>query len=487
MMPWRLLSSANAYIFGWLVGYSTLLGPVAGIMITDYFLLRRRELDSAGLYCRTGPYAYWKGVDWRAVLSLAAGVLCTAVGLAIPPLRWLYDYGWSIGFGVSGSIYYVSMRRGFRLLSHSGAWRREHTRYSAVFAPERQMQHREDQRYSFMNILGPPRRFALGIGLVGGLAALLFYADRNQRNWTGGSTTAPAGTYRIGIAYFAPEEGNDLCMRGLIDGLREQGFVEGHNLVILRAHAQAEISNIPAMLQNFDSQGLDLIIPMTTPCLTAACTMVRKTPVTFVYVYDPVAAGAGKSLTDHLPNVTGVGSFPDLAETFDVIRQLVPNVSSIGTLYNSSEANSRKAVSVGRELCEKRGLHLQEVAVTSTSEVFQAAQVLATRDIQALWVSGDNTALQAFPGIAKVAADHRLPLIINDPEFVQKGALAAVGIGWYRSGFEAGRMASRVLRGERTSSIPMLNVVEKKLVLNPAVARTLGITLPGDLRARAGL
>ena len=329
-------------------------------------------------------------------------------------------------------------------------------------------------------------RLLIGTVLVAVIAGILLYSDRNQRRRGGFGATASDRTYKIGIVYFAPEEGADLCIKGLLDGLGEQGFLEGRNLVVRKAHAQAEISNIPAVLQNFDSQDVDLIVPLSTPCLAAACTVVKKKPVTFVYVYDPIAAGAGKSWTEHLPHVTGVGSFPQLDETFEVIRQLVPGVRTIGTLYNSSEANSRKAVAVGREACQKMGLRLEEIAITGTSEVHQAAQVLATRDIQALWITGDNTALQAFSAIAKVAADNRLPLVINDPEFVVKGALAAVGIGWYRSGFEAAKLASRVLRGENPHDIPMINVVERQLVLNEAVARKLGISFPEALRAQAG-
>jgi nucleobase:cation symporter-1, NCS1 family len=113
LMPWKLLSSANVYIFGWLVGYSSLLGPVAGILITDYVVLRRRQLDCAGLYSLTGPYAYTKGVNWRAVYSLAAGVLAALAGLVFSPIRWLYDYAWFVGFFVSGAVYYASMRRAF--------------------------------------------------------------------------------------------------------------------------------------------------------------------------------------------------------------------------------------------------------------------------------------------------------------------------------------------------------------------------------------
>ncbi|HEV8717183.1 MAG TPA: ABC transporter substrate-binding protein, partial [Candidatus Binatia bacterium] len=248
----------------------------------------------------------------------------------------------------------------------------------------------------------------------------------------------PTGrVFKVGVAYFAPEPGQESCLQGLLDGLRAQGFIEGKNLEIHKAHAQGEIANIPAILQNLDTLGLDLIVPMTTPCLTGACSVVKKTPVVFTYVYDPIAAGAGKTPTDHLPNITGVGSFPPVAETIDVIQQLVPGVRSVGTLYNSSEANSRKVVSVARDLFRQRGITLEEVAITSTGEVFQAAQVLTHRNVQALWITGDNTALQAFSGIVKAATDARLPLINNDPEFVQQGALVSVGIGWYQTGYAA--------------------------------------------------
>jgi ABC-type uncharacterized transport system substrate-binding protein len=287
--------------------------------------------------------------------------------------------------------------------------------------------------------------------------------------------------FKVGVAYFAPEPGQESCLQGLLDGLRDQGFVEGQNLEIRKAHAQGEIANIPAVLQNFDTLDLDLIVPMTTPCLTGACSVVKKTPVVFTYVYDPIAAGAGKTPTDHLPNVTGVGSFPPVAETIDVIQQLVPGVRSVGTLYNSSEANSRKVVSVARELFRQRGITLEEVAITSSSEVFQAAQVLAHRNIQALWITGDNTALQAFAGIAKVAADARLPLINNDPEFVQQGALVSVGIGWYQTGYAAAQVVARVLQGESPQGIPFENIAVKQLDLNHEVARTLGIIFPSEL------
>ena len=111
MMPWKLLTDFNSYIFGWLVGYSGFLGPIAGIMIADYFLVRRTNLAVESLYRRNGLYEYRNGINPRALIALAAGVLLALCGLIVPPLRWLYNYSWFVGFFVAAAVYLVSMRR----------------------------------------------------------------------------------------------------------------------------------------------------------------------------------------------------------------------------------------------------------------------------------------------------------------------------------------------------------------------------------------
>jgi nucleobase:cation symporter-1, NCS1 family len=112
MMPWKLLSDFSAYIFGWLVGYSGLLGPIAGVMIADYFVIRRANLKVDDLYRRGGLYEYDSGVNFRAIAALAVGIVVALLGLAVPALRVLYDYAWFAGFGVSGAVYVILMHRG---------------------------------------------------------------------------------------------------------------------------------------------------------------------------------------------------------------------------------------------------------------------------------------------------------------------------------------------------------------------------------------
>lgn len=110
MCPWKLLATPDAYIFGWLVGYSGLLGPVAGIMVSDYFLIRKTELDVNSLYHSEGAYHYSKGFNPRAIIALVLGVAVALVGLAVKPLHFLYDYAWFVGFFTAGAIYVALMK-----------------------------------------------------------------------------------------------------------------------------------------------------------------------------------------------------------------------------------------------------------------------------------------------------------------------------------------------------------------------------------------
>jgi NCS1 family nucleobase:cation symporter-1 len=107
MQPWRLLASYGNYVTGWLVGYSGFLGPVAGILICDYFVRRKTILRTEDLYRRGGAYEFSNGVNWRAIVALVIGCAVAFVGLVYAPVRILYDYAWFVGFGVSFAVYWM--------------------------------------------------------------------------------------------------------------------------------------------------------------------------------------------------------------------------------------------------------------------------------------------------------------------------------------------------------------------------------------------
>ncbi len=107
IMPWKLLESGDRYI-AWLITYSALLGPIAGIFIADYWIVRRARLLLPDLYRADGIYGRWNG---RALVALAAGIGVALVGLVVPALRVLYDYAWFAGFGAAFVLYALLMRR----------------------------------------------------------------------------------------------------------------------------------------------------------------------------------------------------------------------------------------------------------------------------------------------------------------------------------------------------------------------------------------
>jgi NCS1 family nucleobase:cation symporter-1 len=111
MQPWRLLADPSGYIFSWLLGYSGGLGSIAGVMITDYWLVRKKRLELADLYLSEGAYTYSNGWNWNAVIATIAGCAFAWIGLVVPALKVIYDFGWFAGFAVSALVYVLLARR----------------------------------------------------------------------------------------------------------------------------------------------------------------------------------------------------------------------------------------------------------------------------------------------------------------------------------------------------------------------------------------
>jgi NCS1 family nucleobase:cation symporter-1 len=122
IFPWKLIADPSGYIFTWLVGYSSLLGPVGGIMIVDYYFIRKQQLTTIELYQHKGMYTFRKGFNTAAITALLLGILPNLPGFfttikvlpqdAVPLwISHLYNYAWFVGFFVSGIIYYLMMKK----------------------------------------------------------------------------------------------------------------------------------------------------------------------------------------------------------------------------------------------------------------------------------------------------------------------------------------------------------------------------------------
>jgi ABC-type uncharacterized transport system substrate-binding protein len=331
------------------------------------------------------------------------------------------------------------------------------------------------------------KKLTVGLGLIALFSAILLLSDLGHRKTASAAyakARAEGGVtgrhVKAAIVYFAHSVSNTECVNGLLDGLKASGLEEGKNLEIVRADAQGEMINIPAMLQNYDSSDVDLIMTISTPCLAGACNSVKHKKVVFTCVSDPIAAGAGKSRTDHLPFVSGVGSFPPVSHMLDFMQKLVPGLRAVGTMYNPAEANSVKEQAVAREVFQKRGIRLEQIAVSGSNEVLQAVQILAGRDIQVVWLPADNTGIQGYEGAVKGAKDARLPLITDICSALPRGGLACLGVGMQYSSLVAGKMAGRVLLGENPKDMPIEEVAVEEMSISRNNAVELGVTIPPE-------
>jgi putative ABC transport system substrate-binding protein len=154
----------------------------------------------------------------------------------------------------------------------------------------------------------------------------------------------------------------------------------------------------------------------------------------------------------------------------------------LGVLFNPGEAASQYGIREIRKYAEPLGFTLVEASVSSTNDVFPAARNLASR-VDALFLSSDNTVIAGMAGALQVARQNKLPLYVGDSGTVQKGGLAAVSVGYLALGRETGKLAARVLRGER--NIPTFVAHGDEIYVNTKAAEMMGVTIPESVLQRA--
>jgi ABC-type uncharacterized transport system substrate-binding protein len=199
----------------------------------------------------------------------------------------------------------------------------------------------------------------------------------------------------------------------------------------------------------------------------------------------PVVAGAGKSDTDHLPNVTGAYIPAAHQEGIDVLKRCLPKTTRIGTLYVPSEVNSVFYKEQLEGIAKKSGITLEAVGVSTSGEIPDAALALCSRKIDVLCQISDNLTGASFTSVAEAAKRYRLPLVGFASGQAQKGAFMTVARDYYDGGVEAGSMAARILRGSSPATMPFELVTKLRYTFNLVVAKQLGIEIPADLLAKA--
>jgi ABC-type uncharacterized transport system substrate-binding protein len=291
--------------------------------------------------------------------------------------------------------------------------------------------------------------------------------------------------FRVGVLAFGAHSVFDTAIVGLRASLREAGWVEGRNLELRVTHANGDMSRLPQVARQLAASDVDALVPLSTPCLQAVIAAPRQAPVVFGVVSAPVEAGAGRSFTDHLPDVTGAVWTDPEPRLFSRFQRLCPQVKSLGVLYNPAEADSRRLLARVRPLVASHGWRLVERAVTAASEIPAAMQSLLATPVDAVLGLGDNTVADDFAAVVLACRQAGVPLLASDNSLMGSGALFSCGANPREEGRRTGRLLARVRRGEMPARIAFEPSQEVETTVDLAAAAALQIQVPADILAAA--
>jgi putative ABC transport system substrate-binding protein len=319
------------------------------------------------------------------------------------------------------------------------------------------------------------KRFVFTLGLVALMASL-----------STGTSNGQTPVQKVYISQTTRHPALDLTTQGILEGLKQEGFEAGKNLETQTECTQGNSALASQIATMFASKAPDITVAVGTLSAQSLAPYGNqgKLKLIFSSVTDPLGARLVKSLETPGGNITGVSNFIPLEPQLQLFKKLVPGLKRLGVLYNPGEPNSVSIVEKLEALCPQYDLVLVKQTLTKTSEAASSATQLASQ-VEALFISNDNTALSSINSILKATQSLKIPLFVSDTDAVAQGALAAIGPNQYDIGMQTGRMIARALRGEKLASMPVELPSQTELFLNQEAADQLGLTLPAALLKEA--
>lgn len=294
------------------------------------------------------------------------------------------------------------------------------------------------------------------------------------------ATPAAAQTRTVAITAIVEHPALDAVRDGVVEALKAAGWVPGQTLTVEYQSAQGNPATAAQIARQFVGKRPDVIVPISTPSAQAVVAATRDVPVVFSAVTDPVGAQLVRNPDKPGGNVTGLSDFPPVEEHLLLIRKVLPDAKRIGVPYNPGDANSVSLVGTIKALAAKHGMTVVEAPANRSSEVQGAARGLVGK-ADAIYTALDNTVVSALEAVVAVGAQNKLPVFSGDTDSVARGTIASIGFNYFEVGRQTGAVVARVLKGEKPGDIPVATARGTDLVVNPAAAQAMGVTLPAEL------
>ena len=298
------------------------------------------------------------------------------------------------------------------------------------------------------------------------------------------ATFAQEKIHNVAITAIVEHPALDTIRKGVVEELAREGFVDGKNIKIDFQSAQGSTATAAQIARKFVGDKADIIIPITTPSAQPVVAATRSIPIVFSGVTDPVAAKLVKSWAATGTNVTGISDHKPVEPQILLIQTLVPSLKSLGYVYSAGEVNSTIVLEELKQAGKEAGIEIVPVAVQRSADIGTATRSLNGK-VQAIYISEDNAVVSAYEALHKAALEARIPVIAADKDTVERGALAAYAVNQYDIGVETGKVAAKVLRGEKPGAIATHAVSKMELSINQKTAKELNISLPETLLKEA--
>jgi ABC-type uncharacterized transport system substrate-binding protein len=317
-------------------------------------------------------------------------------------------------------------------------------------------------KQQLLSLLDALKKLAPGILLILAASALLLMTDRMHR------TVATDKLPRIAIFQFASRPVLDDAVAGALQGLREQGFEPGKNLLVQTYNAENDLPTANAMARTIVEGGNRLVITFSSPLLQVMANVNKQGQIKHIFgaVTDPFAAGVGITRSGHPAHLAGIGTFQPVRETFQLAKKMLPGLKRVGTVWNPGDAAAEACLLLARDEATKLGITLLEAQVESSAGVGEAAKALTAQGVQALWVGGDNTVELAMDAVVNAGRQAGIPVLTNAPSHLKAGAFLSLGADYVEVGRQTGILAAKVMKGLDPATIPVENLVPQQLALN---------------------
>ncbi|MEX3713282.1 ABC transporter substrate-binding protein [Cytobacillus horneckiae] len=282
--------------------------------------------------------------------------------------------------------------------------------------------------------------------------------------------------FKIGLTQFAEHPSLDAASEGFIKALEDEGFKEGDNIEYDKQNAQADMNNTQTIANNFVGDKVDLIFANATPSAVSALNATKDIPILFTSVTDPIGSGLVEAFEKPGENITGTTDYhPDAtATTFNFIIDSI-GAKNIGVIYNAGEQNSEVQVDEVKKLADSKSAKIVEASISTSAEVKQAVESLVGR-VDAIYVPTDNTVVSALESVISVANSNKIPLFAGELDSMKRGAVAASGFNYYDIGYQTGKMAAEILKGNKTpAEIPVELPGSLSLIINKKAAEDQGV------------